>query len=96
MIVTAFIFQRWKDGKRRAEKDEYVGGSLFLTMTVPQQPLDHNDVNDRIEHFGQFAKTVDDSVRGFYAMADDLSKKMRGRELWLAHVQGRGGGVGAG
>ena len=29
------LFQKWKVGKRKAEKDEYTGGKFFLTLDAP-------------------------------------------------------------
>ncbi|VDK28677.1 unnamed protein product [Anisakis simplex] len=34
----------WKNGKRKAEKDEYIGGNFLNCVTVPAQPLDSNQV----------------------------------------------------
>ena len=32
--------KRWKGGKRKAEKDPLVGGSIYTAITVPDKPLD--------------------------------------------------------
>lgn len=32
--------KRWKNGKRLAEKDEYVGGNFFNCVTAPSELLD--------------------------------------------------------
>lgn len=32
--------KKWKEGKRRAEKDEFVGGNFFHCVRVPPQPVD--------------------------------------------------------
>jgi len=34
------VAQRWKTGKRKAEKDEYLGGKMFVTMRTPSHPVD--------------------------------------------------------
>ena len=31
---------KWKKGKRIAERDEYVGGSFFSSVTAPDDVLD--------------------------------------------------------
>ena len=36
--------KEWKNGKRKAEKDEYVGGNFFHCLTIPQQRLDLQNV----------------------------------------------------
>ncbi len=41
-FITCTDEKQWKNGKRRAEKDEYVGGNFFNCVAVPQQPVDHN------------------------------------------------------
>ena len=32
--------KRWKTGKRKAEKDPLVGGTLFMTIKAPDKPMD--------------------------------------------------------
>lgn len=34
------VVQRWKTGKRKAEKDEYLGGKMFITVRTPSHPVD--------------------------------------------------------
>ena len=36
--------KRWKTGKRRAEKDPLVGGSLYQAVRVPEKALDNDFV----------------------------------------------------
>lgn len=43
-FVTCTDEKKWKTGKRKAEKDEYVGGNFLYSITVPSQPLDSSDV----------------------------------------------------
>jgi len=35
-----FAAQQWKTGKRKAEKEEYLGGKLFITIRTPPHPID--------------------------------------------------------
>jgi hypothetical protein len=44
VLMYDFCLQKWKQGKRKAEKDEYQGGKFFLTLSPPQQALDMRDV----------------------------------------------------
>ncbi|CAL2039241.1 unnamed protein product [Caenorhabditis brenneri] len=53
----------WKSGKRRAEKDEYIGGSFLNCITVPQQPLDPNSVDLQVERFQRSVKTSEEAMR---------------------------------
>ena len=32
--------KRWKTGKRKAEKDPLVGGTMFMTIKAPDKPMD--------------------------------------------------------
>uniref|UniRef100_A0A1I7U2N2 PX domain-containing protein n=1 Tax=Caenorhabditis tropicalis TaxID=1561998 RepID=A0A1I7U2N2_9PELO len=53
----------WKSGKRRAEKDEYIGGSFLNCITTPQQPLDPNSVDLQVERFQRSVKTSEEAMR---------------------------------
>ncbi|CAH1253021.1 SNX33 [Branchiostoma lanceolatum] len=65
----------WKAGKRRAEKDNLIGGSFFLAIETPSTPLDMQDVEQQLDNFGKFVKSMDDSVKTVYNTAHDSSKK---------------------
>lgn len=43
-IYHLFYLQKWKQGKRKAEKDEFLGGKFFLVLKTPAHPLDMSDV----------------------------------------------------
>lgn len=36
--------QRWKTGKRNAEKDNLIGGSFFHAISTPTTPLNNPNV----------------------------------------------------
>ena len=38
------ILQKWKQGKRKAEKDEYTGGKFFLTLKTPPTALQSGEM----------------------------------------------------
>lgn len=40
----SYMFQKWKQGKRKAEKDEYTGGKFFLTLETPLNTTMLDDV----------------------------------------------------
>ena len=43
LIILPFRLQKWKQGKRKAEKDELQGGQWFVTVHVPHARLDATD-----------------------------------------------------
>lgn len=43
-FITCTDEKRWKAGKRKAEKDELVGANYFVTLQVPERPLNITDV----------------------------------------------------
>ena len=43
-FLTCTDEKRWKNGKRKAEKDPLVGGSLYAAVRVPDKPLDSDFV----------------------------------------------------
>ncbi|KAI2664514.1 Sorting nexin-18 [Labeo rohita] len=65
----------WKQGKRKAEKDEMVGANFFLTISTPGAPLDLQDVESRIDGFKAFTKKMDDSVIQVNATLNEFARK---------------------
>ncbi|XP_051962596.1 sorting nexin-18-like [Xyrauchen texanus] len=65
----------WKQGKRKAEKDEMVGANFFLTISTPTAPLDLQDVESRIDGFKAFSKKMDDSVIQVNATLNEFARK---------------------
>jgi len=43
-FITCTDEKQWKAGKRKAEKDELVGANYFVTLQVPERPLNITDV----------------------------------------------------
>lgn len=68
----------WKNGKRSAEKDEYVGASFFHSILSPPTLYDAGVAETQIETFGKFVKNMDDSVRNLQTAAMDQVKKHTG------------------
>lgn len=67
--------KQWKLGKRRAEKDELVGAHFMLTLHIPSEHQDLQDVEERIDTFKAFAKKMDDSVMQLTHVASELVRK---------------------
>ncbi|KAF1386530.1 hypothetical protein PFLUV_G00095810 [Perca fluviatilis] len=70
--------KQWKLGKRRAEKDEMVGAHFMLTLQIPNEHQDLQDVEERIDTFKAFAKKMDDSVMQLTHVASELVRKHLG------------------
>ncbi|VDP17308.1 unnamed protein product [Soboliphyme baturini] len=51
--------KKWKQGKRKVEKDEYKGGNLFYAITSPGQLLDAGDAENRVDKFLRMARSLD-------------------------------------
>uniref|UniRef100_A0A4W5LZD7 Sorting nexin n=1 Tax=Hucho hucho TaxID=62062 RepID=A0A4W5LZD7_9TELE len=66
----------WKQGKRKAEKDEMVGANFFLTISTPSgPPLDLVQVESKIDGFKAFTKKMDDSVVQVNATTNEFARK---------------------
>ncbi|XP_028312694.1 sorting nexin-18a [Gouania willdenowi] len=68
----------WKQGKRKAEKDEMVGANFFLTISTPPAPLDFQEVESKIDGFKTFTKRMDDSTLQLNATANEFARKQIG------------------
>ncbi|RWS01786.1 sorting nexin-33-like protein, partial [Dinothrombium tinctorium] len=67
--------KRWKAGKRRAERDEFVGASFFFTVQTPNVALEMAAVEKQTDNFGKFVLKMDDAVKNLFAVAQEGSKK---------------------
>ncbi|XP_047448366.1 sorting nexin-18a [Mugil cephalus] len=65
----------WKQGKRKAEKDEMVGANFFLTISTPPAPLDFQEVESKIDGFKTFTKRMDDSALQLNATVSEFARK---------------------
>lgn len=65
----------WKQGKRKAEKDEMVGANFFLTISPPPVPLDFQEVESKIDGFKTFTKRMDDSTLQLSATVSEFARK---------------------
>ncbi|KAI5613087.1 sorting nexin-18 [Silurus asotus] len=65
----------WKQGKRKAEKDEMVGANFFLTISTPATSLDFQEVESKIDGFKGFTKKMDDSVIQVNATLNEFARK---------------------
>ncbi|XP_001380896.3 sorting nexin-18 isoform X1 [Monodelphis domestica] len=66
----------WKQGKRKAEKDEMVGANFFLTLSTPSAAaLDLQEVESKIDGFKSFTKKMDDSALQLNHTANEFARK---------------------
>lgn len=74
-FLTCTDEKKWKQGKRKAEKDEFLGGKFFLVLKTPAHPLDMSDVEHKMEKFQKFVKGFDDNTRHLLGVLHDNRKK---------------------
>ncbi|XP_075064374.1 sorting nexin-33 [Mixophyes fleayi] len=70
--------KQWKAGKRRTEKDEMVGASFLLTLQIPSEHQDLQDVEERVDAFKAFSKKMDESVLQLSSVVSELARKHLG------------------
>ncbi|XP_036400473.1 sorting nexin-33-like [Megalops cyprinoides] len=70
--------KQWKLGKRRAEKDEMVGAHFLLTVQMPNEHQDLQDMEERVDSFKAFTRKMDDSVLQLTHVASELVRKHLG------------------
>lgn len=74
-FLTCTEEKEWKNGKRRAEKDEFTNASFFYTIQPPNVPLDLNAIEKKSEYFNRFIAKMDDSVKHMFLVAQDQTRK---------------------
>ncbi|XP_076471286.1 sorting nexin lst-4-like isoform X2 [Babylonia areolata] len=77
-FLTCTDERKWKQGKRKAEKDEYQGGKFFLTISPPHQALDMRDVDAKMETFQKFVHNMNENTKQLNNIMHDYSKKQTG------------------
>ncbi|KAL8573103.1 hypothetical protein ACOMHN_027363 [Nucella lapillus] len=77
-FLTCTDERKWKQGKRKAEKDDYQGGKFFLTISPPQQALDMRDVDAKMETFQKFVMNMNENTKQLNSIMHDYSKKQTG------------------
>ncbi|XP_072003969.1 sorting nexin-33 isoform X2 [Engystomops pustulosus] len=70
--------KQWKAGKRRTERDEMVGASFLLTLQIPTEHQDLQDVEERVDTFKAFSKKMDESVLQLSGVVSELARKHLG------------------
>ncbi|KRY14999.1 Sorting nexin lst-4 [Trichinella patagoniensis] len=75
-FLTCTDEKKWKQGKRKAEKDEYKDGNFFFTVSCPSQHLDFAQTESRVENLARMARSMENAVRAFHAIAQEQAKRM--------------------
>lgn len=67
----------WKNGKRKAEKDELVGANFFFAVETDNTvgPLDQMKAAKQLDQFHRFVAKLDDAVKHMFTTTIDQSKK---------------------
>lgn len=79
-FLTCTDEKQWKNGKRRAEKDEFVGGNFLYCVTTPKQPLDTSKVEQDVEAFTRCMRSLDDSCKVMHDRVAENHKRFAGSD----------------
>ena len=74
-FITCTDQKQWKHGKRKAEKDALIGGNLFLSIMVPERPIDSTDLEQKVDAFSNFTETFEASSKVMEKVAMDQAQK---------------------
>ncbi|KHJ46367.1 PX domain protein [Trichuris suis] len=75
-FLTCTDEKKWKQGKRKAEKDEYKDGNFFFTICCPNRHLDNSQTESNIESFARMGRTMESALRSFHAIVQEQAKHM--------------------
>lgn len=70
--------KRWKNGKRLAEKDEYVGGNFFNCVTAPSELLDSTKLERQIDSYSRHIRNLEESYRNLFDRISEMQKQYIG------------------
>uniref|UniRef100_A0A673N537 Sorting nexin 18b n=1 Tax=Sinocyclocheilus rhinocerous TaxID=307959 RepID=A0A673N537_9TELE len=65
----------WKQGKRKAEKDDLVGANFFLTICPPALPLNLQEVESNVDGFKTFTKKMDENIIQLNVTINEFARK---------------------
>ncbi|KAH8379536.1 hypothetical protein KR009_005497 [Drosophila setifemur] len=65
----------WKSGKRKAERDPYMGVNYCLAISPPDKHLMHSKVDAQLESGSQFIHSMDVAVRNLNNISNDMAKR---------------------
>ncbi|XP_030372576.1 sorting nexin lst-4 [Scaptodrosophila lebanonensis] len=65
----------WKSGKRKAERDPYMGVNYCLAIVAPEKNLLQSKVDAQMESGSQFIHSMDVAIRNLNTIANDMVKR---------------------
>ena len=69
---------QWKDGKRAAEKDEFVGPAFFLSIEHDIETMELMQADYEVECFGKFANNFEEDLQHLRDRLEDRKRKFEG------------------
>ncbi len=76
-FLTCTDEKRWKTGKRKAEKDPLVGGSLFMAIRTPEKNVDQATLDHQVSVFTTFTNHMDGAVKNMQKTCADQTQKFQ-------------------
>jgi len=74
-FLTCTDDRRWKNGKRKAEKDPLVGGNVFMAIRTPERPMDSGIIDHEVEVFTKFSLALDSAVKNMHKTAAEQTQR---------------------
>ncbi|KAA0703763.1 Sorting nexin-18 [Triplophysa tibetana] len=65
----------WKQGKRKAERDDLVGANFFLIISPPALPLDLQEVESKVDGFKTFTRKMDENLIQVNVTINEFARK---------------------
>ncbi|KAH8395258.1 hypothetical protein KR222_004390 [Zaprionus bogoriensis] len=65
----------WKTGKRKAERDPYMGVNYCLAISPPDKNLLHSKVDAQLDTGSQFIHSMDGAIRNLNSISNDMAKR---------------------
>ncbi|XP_071956992.1 uncharacterized protein [Antedon mediterranea] len=80
-VLKHFLFCRdlnlWKSGKRRAEKDYFVGAAFFSMVKCPHDDLQTFAVEEFHDNINNFARNMEESIKMSEQTMQEMNKKYK-------------------
>ncbi|XP_071511479.1 sorting nexin-33-like [Diadema antillarum] len=77
-FITCTDEKLWKQGKRKAEKDDLMGAAFYQNIQTPNSNLDIGTIERQHDTFTRFTKSLDQSMAQIQQVIHDYSKKHLG------------------
>lgn len=77
-FITCTDDKMWKAGKRKAEKDEFVGAIYFYAIEAPEGTINQHTLEHETISCAKFVQNMDSAVKHLMETAADQTKKHQG------------------